>query len=103
MPPTGLDMRPVAGPQLAILILSVVVLEGQEEPAGHDVDPLVLDFVHLVGQSLPGLDYEYLPDIGVGLRPDQLMAPGLVDPAPHVPSAVVPCHRQSPPPRGSAQ
>ena len=45
------------------------------------MDPLVLLLVVLEGEALAGLDDEDLPDVAVGVGPDELVAPGLVHPA----------------------
>src|ERR1044072_8133972 len=41
--------------------------------AGEDVPRLVLDLVELEAERLAGLEEERLPDVPVGLRPDQLV------------------------------
>src|SRR2546428_10007841 len=51
-------------------------------PAALDVPALVLLVVELEAQRLAGPDEENLPDVEVGVRPDPLPAPRLVDPAP---------------------
>src|SRR5439155_19734450 len=48
--------------------------------AALDVPALVLDAVELEAERVTGRDEEQLPDVRVGLRPDQLPAPGLLDP-----------------------
>src|SRR3954471_122716 len=52
----------------------------EREPARQDHDRLVLHPVILERQRLAGVDVEDLADVAVGVRPDQLVAPGLLDP-----------------------
>jgi hypothetical protein len=83
-----------------------LVLQGEVEAPREDPNPLVLHVVELERQAPPGLDDEDLPDVAVGLRPDQLVAPGLVH-APRecvlvrLPGAPVPGPPGRHPPRAS--
>src|SRR5688572_19233018 len=58
---------------------SRVVLEVQAQSSGAHQDRLVLDLVALQGEPLAGLDHEDLADVAVGVGPDQLVTPRLVD------------------------
>src|SRR6266542_3698854 len=56
----------------------VALLDPQHDLARQHVDRLVLPVVVLEGQDVPRLDVEDLPDVAVGLRPNQLMPPRLL-------------------------
>src|SRR6267378_5541480 len=57
-----------------------VTLPGlQLEPAGEEVDRLVLRAVVLQAERVAGADVEDLAHVALGVRPDQLVAPGLLD------------------------
>src|SRR5712691_11445296 len=51
----------------------------QLEPAGEEVDRLVLGAVVLQAERVSRADVEDLADVPVGVRPDQLVTPGLLD------------------------
>src|SRR6266571_4818519 len=57
----------------------VALLDPQHDLALQHVDRLVLLVVVLQTQDVAGLDVEDLADVAVGLRPDELVAPGLLD------------------------
>src|SRR2546425_170979 len=57
----------------------VALLDAQQDLALQHVDRLVLLVVVLQAEHVAGLDVEDLADVAVGLRPDELVAPGLVD------------------------
>src|SRR5579862_1091076 len=79
MPSADPDPGAIARSELAIRDRAGGVLERQAEPSLKDVDPLVLRRVVLERQALARLDDEELPDVPVRMRPDELMAPGLLD------------------------
>src|SRR5262245_3427855 len=64
----------------ALLDQRLALLDAQDNFARQHVDRLVLLVVILQRQHLAGLDVQDLADVLVGLRPDDLVAPGLVDP-----------------------
>src|SRR5262245_7106289 len=74
------DMGAFALGELAFLDLAGVVLEGQEEAARDDLDPLVLRLVVLEREALAGRDVEELADVAIRVGPDDLVAPRLLDP-----------------------
>src|SRR6266550_3236833 len=81
MPSADRDVLPFARAQVADGHRSVVALEMKPQPAADDEDRLVLALVVLEREAAAGLDDEDLPDVAVGVGPDQLVAPWLVDSA----------------------
>ena len=69
----------VAGRDLDGLELAADLAELERGPALLDEPCLVLHFVVLEAQRLAGPDEEQLADVVVGLGPDELPAPGLLD------------------------
>ena len=70
----------LAGPQLRLADDAVIVLEEEPQPPRVHEDRLVLDLVPLQGQPPARLDDQDLADVAVGVGPDELVAPRLVDP-----------------------
>src|SRR5437879_4522186 len=58
----------------------IAPLDAQDDLAREHVDRFVLLIVVLQRQDVSRLDVQDLPDVAVGPGPDQLVAPGLVDP-----------------------
>src|SRR5690349_19591575 len=79
MDPPGRDVAVLPGAQLVVADDAVLVLEVQLQPTGGDEDRLILGRMALERQSLAGLDDEPLADVSIRVRPDQLVAPRLVD------------------------
>src|SRR6266478_2763360 len=57
----------------------LALLETQHDLTAQDVDRFVLLFVILEAEDVPGLDVQDLADVAIGPRPDDLVAPGLVN------------------------
>src|SRR5258708_21731300 len=81
MAPPDRDVRALAGSELADGHRPVLVVEMEPKPTADHVDRLVLLLVVLERQAAPGLDHQDLAAVPVGQRPDQLVAPRLVDAA----------------------
>src|SRR5262249_40738530 len=64
----------------ALLDQRLALLDAQNDFARQHVDRLVFLVVILEGQHVAGLDMQDLADILVRLGPDDLVAPGLLDP-----------------------
>src|SRR5439155_22543232 len=58
----------------------LAVLDPQDDLAREDVDRLILLIVVRQREHVAGLDMQDLADVAIGLRPDELVAPGLVHP-----------------------
>src|SRR5262245_61492446 len=79
---SGGDVGPLARPEdhvAELISLAVRPAEDEAQPARQDVDPLVLLDVVLERQALARLHDEELADVAVGVGPDELVAPGLLD------------------------
>src|SRR5574341_1352219 len=57
----------------------VALFHPEDDLAGENVDGLVLPIVVLQAQDVSRLDVEDLPHVPIGQRPDQLVAPRLLD------------------------
>src|SRR6266545_7464350 len=77
----GGDTAVLARPQVHGSHRRLVGADVEPEPTAQDEERLVLDAMGLEGQALARLDRDDLPHVAVGLRPDALPAPGLVDDA----------------------
>src|SRR5689334_18369558 len=75
----GRDVEWLVGHQLARARRLAIGEEDQLHPAAQQHDRLVLDAVILQRERLARSDVEDLADVAIGLGPDQLVAPGLVD------------------------
>src|SRR5262249_28219413 len=75
----GCDVERLVGDQVARARRLAVGEVDQVHPAAQQHDRLVLDPVILQRQRLAGADVEDLADIALGLGPDLLVAPRLID------------------------
>src|SRR5205814_962659 len=58
----------------------LAMLDPQDDLAREDVDRLILLIVILQREHVARLDMQDLADVAIGLRPDELVSPGLVHP-----------------------
>ena len=74
-----IDAERLAGLEDPLAQLLAVATELKAQRAFEEVDRLVLALVVLEAQRVALADVEDLADVTVGARPDQLVAPRLVD------------------------
>src|SRR5258708_3895724 len=79
MDSSGWHAAELAGAELLDADRSLVILERQAKPARGNVDGLVLDSVALQRQATASFDDEDLADIAIGVSPDELVTPWLVN------------------------
>ena len=72
------NMQALARRQTQLLLLAIF-LNIQFKHASEQPNRLVLDVVKLVTQGFPFVDVQYLPDVAIGMSPNQLITPWFIN------------------------